>query len=1165
MQEASYLLIFCLVLQAQNPAGRIGGRVTDTSGAVVAGAVVRAVNLETGLTASTKTNAEGLFEVPNLNPGQYRVEAEMAGFKQHRRGPLELRVGDVLSLTLPLEVGSASEAITVVADTPLLESANADVGQVIDNRRIEDLPLPGGSVMYLMQLVPGVVSTNPPTHGWFPMALDAISNMGATGTRARGSEFTLDGIPNMTRGGMLSFSPPPGMVQEFRVQTAPFDASAGHFSGALVNMALKSGANLWHGSAYWMHLVPSWATHDFFTNRFIYDTRTGPVTPEKIDSAWPTPITNRYWFTGSGPVRIPRLYDGRNRTFFMYGFDLLDRNRPERGNPFTVPTAEQRNGDFSKLLALGGQYQIYDPYTTVPDTQAGRFRRQPFAGNIIPRSRIDPAGAKFVSYYPQPNAVGTADGLNNYSDPRPAPVDYHAQMVRFDHAVNDNNRLNSSLTWTYNYETHNTAFHNETLGYQRSRQQRGFSLGDVAMLRPDLVLDLRFGFTRFILFDRSVSIGYDLAQLGLNQALVSRIDRAYASFPEVDVTGYSGFTDTQATKPITNYYTVSAGVTRPRGSHGLRFGGEFRILQENGYSWGSTSPKYTFGTTWTQGPLDNSAASPIGQGLAAMLLGLPTAGYIDRNSPYSEQSKYAALYLQDDWKITRRLTLNLGLRYDLELPSTERYNRATAGFDFTTASPIAAQARANYARSPLAELPLDRFNPRGGLLFAGVNGAPRGLWRTDRNNFAPRAGLAWLIGSNTVLRAGYGIFWDTIGTDRTDVIQQGFNQRTNLVSSLDNGRTYRASIVNPFPDGFQEPSGASAGLATFLGRAPSFSSYDRQPAYMQRWTFNLERVLPHRVLVVLGYIGNRGTGMGLAEEYDGVPAEYLSRLPVRDTAANNRLTRAVANPFFGMPEFAGSGIPGATVQAQQLLRPMPQFTSVSTTSSRGFSWYHSLQLRVERRMANGFTIQGSYTWSKFMEAIEKLNSTDPVAHHVVSPQDRPQRVAISGVYELPFGRGRRWMQAGGWRNAAFGGWQAQGVYQGQSGPPIGFGNIFYYGSSLGGIVLPRPERTVERWFNTDAGFERDSRLQPVVNIRAFPLRLTGLRADGYNHFDLSLFKSWRIGERLAVQFRADAQDAVNHAMFAAPNINPAATAFGQVSAIVATEQRRINLGCRVNF
>jgi hypothetical protein len=386
------------------------------------------------------------------------------------------------------------------------------------------------------------------------------------------------------------------------------------------------------------------------------------------------------------------------------------------------------------------------------------------------------------------------------------------------------------------------------------------------------------------------------------------------------------------------------------------------------------------------------------------------------------------------------------------------------------------------------------------------------------------------------------------------VAQQGFNQRTNLAPSIDNGLSFRATLANPFPDGLLAPAGASGGLLTYVGRAPNFITPERKAGYMQRWSLTIQQEFPSRILIEAGYTGNRGTGLAMNEDLNAVPAQYFSTSPVRDQAVIDYLSRQVPNPFFGIAEFAGSGLQGRNVAASQLLRPYPHFNGLTTTLDTGFSWYHSLQVRAEKRFSKGYTLQASYTWSKFMEAVEKLNATDLHPHHVISPQDRPHHFVASGIWELPFLRRNRWL----------GGWQLQGIYQAQSGPPIGFGNIIFNGN-LHDIVLPRSERTVERWFNTGAGFEKDSRRQLGSNIRTFPLRLTGLRADGFNNWDLSVFKDFQIRERLKFQLRAEAQDAFNHAMFAAPNAAPANTLFGQVNGIVGTEQRRISVGGKLNW
>ncbi len=1156
------ILLAAGVLTAQNPYGRITGRVTDPGGALIPGAAVRAVNSQTNVTTASVTNEAGNYEIPNLIPGQYLVIVQHEGFKRLDRGPVEVRVGDVLSLELQLALGALSESVIVTAEAPLLESASSSLGQVVDSRRLEDLPLPGSNPMYLTQLTPGVISTNPPTHGWMPQAVNSVSDAVA-GTGTRTSEFTLDGVPNMTSGGQPALTPPPEMVQEVRVQTAPYDASVGHFTGAHINMVFKSGTNSLHGDLVFLHSSRPLATKEYFTNRSLYDLSSGPVNKTKEDRLFPPVLSNRYRAVASGPVYIPGVYNGRNRTFWTYGFSMVDR-RFSSPAYFTVPTPAQRQGDLSALLKLGSQYQIYDPATIAPAPN-GRFSRQPLPGNIVPASRIDPMAQGLLTYYPDPNVAGTSDGRNNYFDANGYVIDYHANIVRVDQVFGEHDRSYFSYSTSFDNELSAVAFHNEARGNRSLRPYWAFTWDHVHTFRPNLVMDIRYGVNRFT-WDASPQFrGFDITKAGYSKALAAQIDPAVAYFPEFVIDAYTALGRNSGTVTPNTYHTLSGVLSHVLGAHTLRYGGEFRTLQENRLDYGSVAPRQEFGATWTRGPLDNSPTAPIGQGLASFLLGRSTGGYIDRNASYADQSRYLAAFLHDDWKLTRRLTLNLGVRYELETPIVERYDRMVRGFDSTTPNPIEAAARTNYAQSPVTGIPADKFRVLGGLQFAGVNGQPRGMWETDKNNFSPRAGFAYLLRPNTVLRGGYGIFFQSLGADRNAVTQAGFSARTSVTPSTDNGLTFRTTMSNPLPEGILEPTGASLGLQTYLGRAPDFTWPKREPGYMQRWSFNLQQEFPHRVLLEFGYMGNRGAGMGVGETINYVPAQYLSTSPVRDQTTIDYLSQAVANPFFGMTQFAGSNLQGRTVARSQLLMPHPQFLGFGTTLSYGRSLYHGLQLRAEKRFSHGYTVQAAYTWSKVIEALGKLNASDTALHRVVSSIDRPQHLTVSGIYEFPFGKGKRFLsRAWGWVNQAAGGWSVQAVYQAQSGPPIGFANIIFTGD-LHNVVLPRSQRIVQRWFNTDAGFERDSRKQLQSNIRTFPQRLTGLRADGYNNWDLSVFKSFRIRENVTFQLRAEAQDALNHAMFSPPNTDPTSTLFGQVTSSVWGEQRRIAVGGKLSW
>ncbi len=426
-------------------------------------------------------------------------------------------------------------------------------------------------------------------------------------------------------------------------------------------------------------------------------------------------------------------------------------------------------------------------------------------------------------------------------------------------------------------------------------------------------------------------------------------------------------------------------------------------------------------------------------------------------------------------------------------------------------------------------------------------------------------GLAYQLTPKTVVRSGYGIFYDTMGIDRQHVNQGGFNQSTNLIPSLDNGLSFVATLSNPFPGGLEAPLGAAGGLNTFLGRGISFFYEKPLNPYMQRWSLSVQRQFPFRTLMDVAYVGNRGTKIDVSRQLNPVPRQYLSTLPVRDQATIDFLSARVANPFFGIPQFAGTALATNTINRSQLLRERPHFQGISTSFPAGWSYYHSLQLAVEKRSSAGLTFQSSWTWSKFMEAINYLNDTDPYLEKVISDQDYQHRFTASAIWELPFGRGKPLLgHVTGPLHHIVSGWQLQGVYEGQSGPPLGFGNAIFTGN-LHDIVLPVGQRSPERWFNTGAGFNRNSREQLANNIRTFPSRFTGIRADGINNFDMSFFKTFSIRERLRVQFRFETYNTMNHVQFEAPNTSPVSTAFGTVTDEKGHGQRQLNLSLKLLF
>lgn len=1150
IMPASFLVLAFLsssALWAQETRGQILGRITDPSGAVVVGAAVQAVNINTGVRTETVSNVTGDFVLPYLIPGRYTVSVELGGFRKFVQEGITVQVNDHVTLNVRLEVGPTTEVVRVVGEAPLVDTSTASMGQVVDHRRLLELPLKDGNPIMLASLAPGVVNLT--VGGWTrPFDVWSPSAIAISGTRSGSNEFTLDGAPNIQRTA-VAYVPPPGVVEEFKIQTATFDASYGFMPGAVINVSLKSGTNDLHGQVYHFVQNPVFNANKFFSNK--------AGLPKAVIRQ------NRWGVSASGPVYIPGLYGGRDKTFWLYGYEGIHGDDPRGTLTTAVPLAKQKDGDFSDLLALGPIYQIYDPATIRP-AAGGRFSRDPLPGNIIPRARLNAVARKLADLWEPPNQAGLPDGTNNWTTPNPEWDKYFNHVFRIDHNVSQKLRWFVRGSMNHRKQQYDTRF-NRAVGTYFFRKNRGLAADKVYLFSPQFMLNTRYSYTRFIEGTEPLQLGWDLAGLGFSGAFIDQIKQTDAralKLPEINVSGYGPLAIHTLGFRYNDIHDLAANFTNMVRSHTLRFGAGYRVYRENAFSLGQSSGSFTFGTDWTRGPLDTSPAAPMGQSMASFLLGLPTSGFFPINDSYAEQSKIWSLYFQDDWKLSSKLTLSLGVRYELEEPLTERFNRSIRGFDAAAASPIEAQARANYALSPIPELPPDQFRVRGGLTFAGVGGLPRALWRADRNNFMPRLGLAYAANPRTVVRAGYGVFFDPLGVIRQHVSQLGFSRNTDFVALLDNGQTFIANLTAPFPGGLERPLGARGGLATFMGQSISYFEENLIGPYIQRWQLGVQRELPMQSVLEVAYVGSRGTKQRITRQFNPVPRQYLSTSPVRDQRAIDFLAAAFPNPFF--PMLPGTALAGRTTTRGQLLRPYPHFTGVSSMVNQGYSWYHSLQTRFEKRFIQGYTVSVSWTWSKLMEATSYLNETDPMPEKVISDQDRTHRIVVSGLWELPFGRGRRWGSAvgSGW-NRLIGGWQVQGIYQGQSGPALGFGNAIFVGN-LRDIPLPRGARTIDRWFNTEAGFERDPARQLASNIRTLGTRFSGVRGDGINHWDLSVIKNTDITEQMRLQFRAEFINAWNHPQFSTPNTTPWSAAFGMITA-ESQWPRTIQFGLKLLF
>ena len=1162
------LFVCASAADAQDFRGGITGRITDAQGGRLPGVTVTATHLATNVVSTATTDTDGGFSIPYLAPGAYKVTAELSGFKKAAREGIDVRIGDRIELALSLEVGSFEETVSVAADVPLLETRSGSAGQVIDEKRIALMPLSDGNPFVLARLAPGVSY-----HGDLkfsrPFDNGGTSDFTADGGPGR-NEFTLDGSPNMANGRRVAFVPPAGAVQEFKVETATFDAQQGHTAGATVNVTLKSGTNQLRGDGYYHYRDEALSANDFFLER---------AGRPKDDTGY-----KRYGFTAGGPAMLGKLYDGRNKTFFFTAFEWLYDTFPEPGQ-FTVPTVAQRNGDFSALLSQG--IVIYDPLTAVRRAD-GRIERQPFPGNIIQPQRFSQIGRNYMSFYPMPNQAGDAQGRNNYISTNSRGDDFYSMNYRVDHNLTNkqrffvrysrNNRVENRGNWTGELEgikpTGNFLF----------RINDALNVDHVWTMSNSSLLNVRASWSRFQepsirqhqgIFD-PVSLGFPATA---TQYFGSNL--YFPRFEMDDGASFSDLGDSFSGGVNASIYSLQPTWTLFRGKHSFRSGVDFRVYREESFPSVHSAGRYDFSrgsTSLLTKQLDNSPAAAIGQDLAAMLLGYPSGGTIDRSADRFNQVIYGGVFFQDDWKVSSALTVNLGLRWEYEGAPTERFNRNVRGFDPNATLTITNAAQAAYAANPIPEVAPSAFRVLGGLQF--LSDTERGTQNPSLNNFQPRAGFAYQLDSKTVLRGGWAIYSVPALFDISGIYQPGFSQGTSIVPSLDTGVTIRATLANPFPDGVAEPPGASLGPNTFLGRGIGRSNNDLDYVNGQsmRWSVGVQRELPGQWMVEGAYVASRSYDLTTDFNMNPVPRQYLSTSTVRDTATNNYLTATVPNPFRGL-------LPGETLngdaQRQQLLRPFPQFGNIDTRRYDGSSSFDSAQFRVTKRFRGGYMADAAYTWSDFKEKATRLNETDPDYEERFQETHLPHRLVASGIWELPFGRGRRWgSESNAVVNGIIGNWSVSFIYNWQSGRPnMTMGNVYYNGdiTQLKTRYTSDPTQPVfdtSGFYFHDAAVQTngvddpakqraDQRIQLVSNIRTQPTRWDGLRGPEYVNWDMSFVKGLEFG-RVRAQFNIELYNAFNSVFYNNPNLTPNSADFGKVSS-QNNLPRNIQIGMKMIF
>ncbi len=1145
------------VSNAQEVRASLTGTVTDSSGAPIPGAAVSVTNLSTNFSVAAESNAAGSYVTPFLAPGIYRISVEHQGFKKYIRENIRLEAQDRARADITLEVGDLAQSVTISADVSLLQTETASRSQVIANELISQIPTQGRNPFQIAWAAPGVIKTG----GWrylrsFDIA--GTSNFAVNGGRNRENEVLLDGISNVRGNRTVIHVPTMESVQEFKVVTNSYDAQYGRTGGGVVTIVTKSGGNAFHGS-----LFEYFQSEELNANQTELNRNGTKKPPNNI---------NTFGFNLSGPVLIPKLFDGRNKLFWLLSYEGMRQRSADPGSQ-SVPLAEWRNGDFSSLLnAQGQQVTIYDPLTTQANAT-----RTPFAGNRIPANRISPIATNAFKFYPLPNSPGDGPGhVNNYIYPSRWIGDMNQWIGRMDYVINSKNNLyfrygqnpfSEYRGLVFIQDPFNDRNPAETTGNAPLiRNGRNWTADWTSTISPNFTFNLRAGLARWEeTTGSSFGTGFDQRTLGFSPSIVSQLDRP--EFPQINLGSYQGMGTSRLLNVATDdSYTIQPNFNLATGRHLLKFGAEGRRYNDNNNNPGLAAGFYTFNRSWTQAnALRADAVS--GNEIANFVLGYPSDAGVDRNINPAQRNHYFAFFLQDDWKLTSRFTLNLGLRYDYETPVVERFDRQLRGFDFNAPSPIAAQAAG--------------LNLRGGVQFANTNGQPRGAFNPDRNNFQPRVGGAFRITDKWVIRGGYGLYY--LGQNELGS-SQGFSRRTTAVTSTDGNLTPAVSIDNAFanlPGGrLLSPIGSSLGAASFLGEGITANNLNRSLPYSHQFSFDIERELPFGMLGEVAYVGNLTRKLPLSSAVNVLPASELGRRTAAGAIDSAYYTARVPNPMAGLiPNNAG--LNGTTIPRQQLLLPYPQYTGITLANNPiGAQDYHGFQSKITKRMANGITFLASYGTGKTLERVTMLNAqdfnlADPAASRLekrsASQIDIPQKFTIAGVFELPFGKGKPW--GAGWAkpvDLALGGWQLNFDVTYQSGWAVDYPNAAQVTS--GSAKLSSGERTQDRWFNTslwtNAATGRPVARQEPFTLRDFPTLFGDVRVPGYQNWDASISKMFPIHEQIRAQFRFEMVNAFNRPWYTgliSGGNDVASPNFGRLNFVQGNLPRFIKLGLHLYF
>lgn len=1157
-------MLCCSPVHAQKYLSNISGEVSDSTGAKVVGATITARNTLTKVSTKAVSNGHGAYSVPFLTPGTYDLTVTSAGFQTQVRTGIVLTTGTDVGSDFTLNVGSENQSVTVNATGQQLDTESANLGTSFTLKQVTDLPNLGRVPFMVAALAAGAYNSTYldgkadatlTPFGGGPTAIVANGISGHTRVTINGTPddpYERSGISGS--GTYTGFTPSPEAVQEVKAQTSLYDAEYGHGGGTVINTVLRSGANNFHGAAYFVfrntHLDAN--TYERIPNQ--NNPNPSSATP-RVNDTW-----NQPGFVIDGPITIPHLYHGRDKTYFMVAYEHLHQNtRTLSGAADLVPTPEELGGDFSKLCPggfgssgtclAGGGVQIYDPLTLDASNN-----RTPFKYNLIPAGRISAVGAALLKFFPAPNSNQSAV-VNYLSTNTGVPKTYYSFATRVDQILNARNRLNA-IFYKELFNAHSssqgfpTTIGPPNTGSFNYRNDLGGGLDYISILPHDWVLDGRIGVIYHPFGSIYAGNPYDISTLGINSTGI-----AYQTFPGISFSdSYVGLQPGSGSQVSTDTLGSAALIAaKTIGKHDLHFGFEGEMHRYNAANPVSGLGNFQFDRQFTQkNSINTKVGSDAASGnpIASLLLGYPSSGSYAITVANAVQQPYQAYFIQDNWRALHNLTLNIGLRWDYEAPYTDRRNELSTGFCTTCTNPL---------QNSVPSLQL-----LGGLQFASASN--RHYYQPEYTNWQPRFGASYQVNSQLVFHGGIGlIYFNSFDAP----ISNGFSASTDYIASNDNTHPANA-FANPFPSGIVQPSGSSLGLATGIGQSFSFMAPDHRSPRSLQWSTSMQAQLSPSTVLQIAYVGNRTTKLETSKNINTVPAQYLL-----GTAANvTALQTAVPNPIAGLiPK--NSTLNAHTIQRQYLLVPFPEFGNLTSVNiPNGETQYNALQTTLNKRMSHHVQLMGSVTWNHEMEALSYLNPTDVTPERSQAPA--PTIYAnVAVIYQLPTFASAPW-----YLRAVAGGWQANGIIRSNNGSLIGNpANV----TTLTSPALGTP--TYNRYFNTcylnaagamvmttptAAACDSPSSIPAFQQHYSFTLNttgpeMTGVRVRSHPNADVSLFKVFRVREQYSFEIRGEFFNVLNTPNFAGPNTSPGNTNFGKVTLTQVNDPRIGQLTARINF